>query len=102
MKSSNIKITFSEYDLTNKNSEAYQKTVKNITIHPGYDCRKIKDDIAILELDDSLEWSESVLPACLPFSEPHEEYTQFNDLIGVVAGWGWTNEDNSKGKYSTY
>lgn len=100
MKPSNIQITFSQHDLTNKNSEAFQKTVKNITIHPGYHCQKIKDDIAILELESILQWSESVLPACFPFAVTHEKYTTFNDLIGIVAGWGWTHEEAGKGNYA--
>lgn len=98
MKPSNIKITVSQQDLTNKNSDAYQMSVKNISVHPGYICRKPKDDIAILELDSVLHWSESVLPACFPLALNHEEYRTFNDVVATVAGWGWTNEDTAKGK----
>lgn len=97
MKPANINITFSQHDLTNKDSDAYQMAVKTINIHPGYVCRKPKDDIAILELESILEWSDYVLPACLPLAVTHSEYTKFNDIIATVAGWGWTNEDSAKG-----
>lgn len=99
LKPSHVKITFSQHDLSNKNSEAYQGTVKKITVHPGHICGKKRDDIAILELNNVLQWSDSVLPACLPIAVNDDAYTKFNDVIGTVAGWGWTNEDSGKGKY---
>lgn len=97
LKPANIKVTISQHDLTNKNSDAYQLAVKNIFVHPGYICRKPKDDIAILELNTKLTWSEAVLPACFPFGDQHVEYTNFNDVVATVAGWGWTNENSAKG-----
>lgn len=97
LKPSSIKITLSQHDLTNKNSDAYQMTVKNIVIHPGYVCRKPKDDIAIIELVNTVQWSETVVPACFPFTAIDDKYSKFNGVIATVAGWGWTNEDSAKG-----
>lgn len=87
----------SQHDLTIKDGDAFQMAVKTITVHPGYICRKPKDDIAILELDSKLQWSETVLPACLPIGSDHEGYTKFNNVKATVAGWGWLNEDTAKG-----
>ncbi|XP_050516065.1 trypsin-1 [Diabrotica virgifera virgifera] len=94
LQASSIKITVSQYDLTIKNTDAYQVSVKAITIHPGYVCGKPKDDIALLELENTLTWSNSALPACLPSSKSGDDYTS---LLAVVAGWGWTNEVTDKG-----
>ncbi|XP_057662224.1 serine protease 30-like [Diorhabda carinulata] len=92
-----LKVTMSQYDLTIKNSEAYQMNVKAITIHPGYVCSQPKDDIAILELEKVIHWSDSVGPACLP----SEEESQAARNFVTVAGWGWTHEDSSKGQRAT-
>ncbi|VEN63228.1 unnamed protein product [Callosobruchus maculatus] len=97
LKPANIKITLSQHDLTQKDSDAFQMPVKSITIHPEYNCGKPKDDIAILELDGTLAWTDSVLPACLPFGRSHDEHSTFDNLLATVAGWGWTNEDSAKG-----
>lgn len=97
LKPAGIKITVSQHDLSNKESDAYQISVKSVTVHPGYTCNKPKDDIAILELDDTINWSASILPACLPDSTDHEKHSKYDDVLATVAGWGWTNEDSSKG-----
>ncbi|KAJ8943777.1 hypothetical protein NQ314_009656 [Rhamnusium bicolor] len=102
LKPGNIKITISQHDLSQKNSNAYQVEIKAISIHPGYICNKPRDDIAILELEKSLQFGlrktwKSVLPACLPFAANHDKHSKFDNILATVAGWGWTNEDSSKG-----
>ncbi|KAJ8922188.1 hypothetical protein NQ315_004123 [Exocentrus adspersus] len=97
LKPGNIKITVSQHDLTQKESDAYQMDIKAISLHPGYICNKPKDDIAILELDQELQWSETVLPACLPVASGHHKHSKFDNILATVAGWGWMSEKNSKG-----
>nr|XP_023013489.1 trypsin-1 [Leptinotarsa decemlineata] len=94
LKPASIKVTMSQHDLTHKNTDAYQMDVKTITIHPGYICTRPKDDIALLELQNTIHWSESVLPACLPVAASQRDS---ENILATVAGWGWTNEDSSKG-----
>ncbi|KAJ8946976.1 hypothetical protein NQ318_015914 [Aromia moschata] len=91
-----LKVTMSQHDLTQKNADAYQMSIKDVRVHPGYTCNKPKDDIAILELDNELKWSETVLPACLPVAASHGQYSKFDNVLATVAGWGWTSEDKSK------
>jgi hypothetical protein len=40
--------------------------VRRLVLHPGYRCERFNHDIALLELDGEVEWSETVWPACLP------------------------------------
>lgn len=72
-------------------------TLKSITLHPEYTCGKVKNDIAILELSNKLQWSDFVSPACLASSSQEEDYKPLDNISAVVAGWGWTHEDSSKG-----
>lgn len=97
LKPTNIKVTLSQHDLTNKENGAYEMPIKSITVHPEYICNKPKDDIAILELDGNLQWSDSVSPACLPIASSDDGYQAIDDGLATVAGWGWTNEDSGKG-----
>ncbi|RZC43166.1 trypsin-1 [Asbolus verrucosus] len=97
VKPSSIKVTMAQYDLTNKSSDAFQMPLKSITIHPEYACGKVKNDIAILELESTLQWSDYVLPACLVASSEEDDYTTVDNDLATVAGWGWTNEDSSIG-----
>lgn len=75
-------------------------TVKEITTHPEYSCKKPSNDIALIELDKEVQWSESVSPACLP-SLSEDGYDTYDNMIATVAGWGWTDEDNAKGELLT-
>ncbi|CAH1179170.1 unnamed protein product [Phaedon cochleariae] len=90
-----IKITMAQHDLSHKDADAYQMAVEAITVHPGYECDRPKDDIAILEVAGTIRWSETVLPACLPLEGNEND---FANLLATVAGWGWTNEDSNKGR----
>ncbi|KAG5895725.1 hypothetical protein JTB14_025672 [Gonioctena quinquepunctata] len=95
LRPTNIRVTMSQHDLMQKNTDAYQMDVIAITVHPGYICSKPKDDIALLELGRNIQWSESVLPACLPIASSSN--SELDNLLATVAGWGWTHEDSSKG-----
>ncbi|CAH1396046.1 unnamed protein product [Nezara viridula] len=65
--------------------------VRNVLLHPSYSCSKYLNDIALLELDEELSWSDAVRPACLPTNYQGS----FSDSVAVVAGWGWTSEQTS-------
>lgn len=98
LEAAQLRVTVSQYNLKEESDNKFEMGVKSITVHPEYDCRKVKSDVAVLELDRELEWSEFVGPACLPMSIEEEGYSKFEETLATVAGWGWTNEDNQKGK----
>ena len=50
--------------------------------HPEYNSASDAHDIAVLELDDALIFSDYVQPACLPTREPIPK------TVCEVAGWG--------------
>lgn len=98
MQPAHIKVTIAQHDLTEKSSDAYEMTLKSIAIHPDYNCGKAKNDIALLELNHALKWSDSVSPACLPSSSAeNDNVVPLDNVLATVAGWGWTHEDSSKG-----
>lgn len=87
-----------QYDLTkDEYPNSYEMEIKTITMHPEYRCNKVSHDIAVLELSKSLEWSDRVLPACLPNALGEAGYDRYDNHLAIVAGWGWVNEDSKKG-----
>ncbi|KAK9510989.1 hypothetical protein O3M35_005651 [Rhynocoris fuscipes] len=86
-----LKVTVGAYDL--RQSSGYNVRVANILLHPNYVCSRYKNDIALLELEGTLSWSDVVKPACLPTGIPES----FTDSKAVAAGWGWTSEITGQG-----
>lgn len=73
-------------------------SVELITVHPEYICNKPRNDIAIIQVEKIITWSEGVRPACLPTSFGEVGYERFDSKLATVAGWGWTNENSNKGR----
>lgn len=92
-----VKVTVSQHNLNEKSSDAYVVGVKEITLHPKYQCNKHHNDIALLELEKDIDWYEAALPACFPDPKDPNGIETFDDFIATVAGWGWTHENSQKG-----
>uniref|UniRef100_A0A4X2JTE3 complement subcomponent C1r n=1 Tax=Vombatus ursinus TaxID=29139 RepID=A0A4X2JTE3_VOMUR len=72
--------------------------VRRVIVHPGYnqkDLNNFNNDIALLELENSVPLGSNILPICLPDSESFYE----NRLMGYVSGFGTEDQkihDNLK------
>ncbi|EAT48155.1 AAEL000760-PA [Aedes aegypti] len=92
-KPENLVLRLGEHDLSsdpdcdssgNCNNRVILANVSGIIIHPNY--RKERNDVALLKLAKPIEYSNYVLPICLPVLPAHQE-----DFIGrsvFAAGWG--------------
>lgn len=56
--------------------------------HSGFSLYDLKDDIALLELENPVPFSESILPACVSSKTDLEP-----GKLGAVVGWGFTEND---------
>jgi secreted trypsin-like serine protease len=65
-----------------------ERKVKRVVRHKGFDSRTLFNDIAILTLDQKVQFSRGVRPVCLP--SPASGL--FNGKIGTVVGWGSLRE----------
>lgn len=63
-------------------------TVKRIIQHPSYDTKDIKNDIALIQLEDEINFTENVATVRLPMADT-EEGTQL-----MLSGWGSTSVDH--------
>ncbi|XP_023029350.2 serine protease persephone [Leptinotarsa decemlineata] len=67
-------------------SNAIETDIKNVSMHEGYDTSHKHHDIAIVELTQTVKFSDRVFPACL--------YEKDDDPLGlIVTGWGKTSID---------
>lgn len=72
----------------------YEVTFDEIITHPNYNCDKVENDIALLKLHKTIDFSDHVSPICVASpSNPH----QLSGTKATVSGWGWMNEDQSTG-----
>ena len=64
--------------------------VKRVIQHPNYDAATTNFDFSILELETPIDFinSDYEKPICIP--EGNDDY---NGKTGIIAGWGYTEED---------
>lgn len=69
-------------------SHVVKKNLKQVIPHPNYNAYTFDNDIALMELDSPLTYSDYIRPICLP-SAQHEFMTGSTVWI---SGWGATRE----------
>lgn len=93
-----IRVTLGEHDLTKPEVPVSRELrIELIIPHPLHKCGKPRDDLALIRLAEDVTWSEVVAPACLPDGPSGKSYSDYAGTPATVAGWGWLNEDSSKG-----
>lgn len=99
-KLSKITVHLGEYDTKDGEEEPLDSQtykVDHITIHPDFRymlTQPDRFDVALLHLDRPVFYQANIIPVCLPPGD-----IQLTGKIGMVAGWGKT--DNSFGKTGT-
>lgn len=75
-----------KYNLSDNHEDgSVSSVVRNIAIHPNWNLEswQYDSDIAIVTLFDTIEFTDTIRPVCLP--QPN--YQEFSD-VGTVVGWG--------------
>ena len=92
-----IQVSVAEHNLLGADSKQTKLfKVNHIVMYPSYVSRQLADDIALINLDQAVQWSDRIQPACLP----NPDKDSFAGLLATVSGWGWTDEVKN-GNYST-
>ena len=87
--------------------QGYEQRYKvvDLVVHPQFNKRHLTNDIAVMwirseKYNQTVRYSDQVLPVCLPeLSNPMEEFYNNGDF-GIVSGWGLLNETDNKGSNS--
>ncbi|XP_066904660.1 enteropeptidase [Halyomorpha halys] len=76
-----------DHDLTNDNETEHQlRTVSRVLFHSHFHPFLLANDVALLQLNTPVEFTDTIQPICLP--EPENSYTGEK---GTVVGWGITS-----------
>ncbi|NXT79216.1 TMPSC protease, partial [Zapornia atra] len=82
------------HNLRKHGAHAAKRSIKSITVHPGFQRETLENDIALFELDPAVRYSDYIQPICLPSRLPP---LADNQTACFISGWGRTSE---KGKAS--
>ena len=92
---SNIGVIMGAHDVIKSLRKFDWEVLSNIYIHPYYDTKSDQDeelkksqDIAILELEQKVQFGPKINAICLPSESDVEMITKFDDQEAIVAGWG--------------
>jgi len=77
------------HDKSKKESTTAEYKVKRIIVHPGWDSRRLNNDIAMFELEKPIQFNKYVSPICLPKDDPPVGTTCY------ITGWGKTRHPGS-------
>jgi secreted trypsin-like serine protease len=69
---------------------AAMKNIEKAIIHTGYNNKTSDNDIALLQLESSVEFGATIAPVCLPLDKHY-----LGGMQGSVVGWGFTSEGGS-------
>lgn len=60
--------------------------VKRVIVHPDFTYQHLANDIALVELEEPIEFNDNTQPICLP-----SDYDDFAGEMGTISGWGKIN-----------
>ncbi|XP_051778724.1 ovochymase-2 isoform X1 [Erpetoichthys calabaricus] len=78
-----------DHDILNEDASEQKRSVKKVIIHPRYNDSTLDYDLALLLLEDALQYNKNVRPVCLP----HANWTLEPGKICTVTGWGSATTD---------
>ncbi|XP_055346398.1 phenoloxidase-activating factor 2-like [Paramacrobiotus metropolitanus] len=92
VKNEDLIVRLGEYDVSETTEPPYQDIhVKRVIIHADYHSGTLRNDIALLILDQPAAMTSYIRPVCLP------PIVDFTGMMCTVTGWG---KNNPTGQYS--
>lgn len=91
-----IRIRVGEYDFATM-AEPFpyiERTAKKKVVHPKYNFYTYENDLALVQLDQPIQFPPHVAPICLP-----PDNIELLGRNATVTGWGRLNEGKSKLEY---
>lgn len=83
-----LTVRLGDYDIRTPNEVKHvERRVKRVVRHRGFDMRTLYNDVAILTLDQPVQFTETIRPICLPAGAK-----LYFDQMGTVIGWGSIRE----------
>ncbi|XP_014218377.1 proclotting enzyme-like [Copidosoma floridanum] len=81
-------VRLGDYDIKTPNEVRHvEKRVKRVVRHRGFDMRTLYNDVALLTLNEPVEFTETIRPVCLPSGS-----SLYINKMSTVIGWGSLRE----------
>lgn len=80
-------VVLGTHNLRNRDNNTVVRKVVNVKVHPEYGQTRFAHDIAVVKLDSAVEFSNYILPACIP-----ESANNYAGKTGVASGYGRTGQ----------
>ncbi|XP_028141780.1 serine protease filzig [Diabrotica virgifera virgifera] len=76
---------FGEFDISGdlEKKRPISRNVKRVIVHRQYDAQTFENDLALLELEQPVQFDQHILPICLP-----RDNEDFVGRMATVTGWG--------------
>lgn len=93
-----VMVDFSDHNLNvTTETASFLKKVSQVVYYPTwFNSPAAKGDIALLKLENKVQFTTTVAPICLPWSTPERT---FANTLGVTMGWGLTADDGDPSDY---
>ncbi|XP_015585811.1 proclotting enzyme isoform X2 [Cephus cinctus] len=83
-----LTVRLGDYNIkTNNEVRHIERRVKRVVRHRGFDSRTLYNDVAILTLDQPVDFTEQIRPVCLPTGSQ-----LYSGKTATVIGWGSLRE----------
>lgn len=87
-----LTVRLGDYDIKTPNEVRHvEKRVRRVVRHRGFDMRTLYNDVAILTLNEPVEFTETIRPICLPSGA-----NLYSNKNATVIGWGSLREGIKK------
>ncbi|XP_077199823.1 coagulation factor VII-like [Paroedura picta] len=87
MQSRVLRVKLGEYDRDEEEEAEQERRVAEVIVHEQYIVKKTDNDIALLRLDKPVNFTDYVVPICLP-ERPFAEAILSSIKYSTVSGWG--------------
>lgn len=86
-----LTVRLGDYNIkTNTEIRHIERRVKRVVRHRGFNSRTLYNDVAILTLSESVEFTEQIRPICLPRGSQ-----LYSGKTATVIGWGSLRESRN-------
>ncbi|XP_055910849.1 uncharacterized protein LOC129945214 [Eupeodes corollae] len=77
------------HEIRNRDEDGQKRievTKRNFLIHPEWNARRLRNDIALVKLPEPITFTERIQPIALP--RRSYEYKDFSEKLAIASGWG--------------
>ncbi|XP_067119397.1 mannan-binding lectin serine protease 1-like [Centruroides vittatus] len=95
-----ILIKLGKHDQYNSEEEEFITGIQSYVIHPGYDRRIHNNDIALIQLIHTIQFTDYISPICLGDQQfVNDVFFEKSLYMGTVTGWGQLKEGGAQPRF---